>query len=58
MLRFPFARVDGLEVAPELAAVARSNFARLREGRTTIFTADATHFDRYSDYDFLYLYSL
>ena len=57
MLRFPFARVDGLEVAPELAAVARSNFARLHETRTTIFTADATRFDRYRDYDFLYLYS-
>ena len=57
MLRFPFATVDGLEVAPELAAVARSNFARLREGRTTIFTADATRFDRYRDYDFIYLYS-
>ena len=57
MLRLPFARVDGLEVAPELAAAARSNFARLHERRTTIYTADATHFDRYRDYDFLYLYS-
>jgi Methylase of polypeptide chain release factors len=57
MLRFPFARVDGLEVAPELAAVARSNFARLHETRSTIFTADATRFDRYRDYNFLYLYS-
>lgn len=57
MLRFPFARVDGLEVAPELAAVARSNFARLHERRSTIFTTDATRFDRYRDYDFLYLYS-
>ncbi|MBK5287358.1 MAG: class I SAM-dependent methyltransferase [Acidimicrobiia bacterium] len=57
MLRFPFDRVDGLEVAPELAAVARSNFARLHERRSTIFTADATRFDRYRDYDFLYIYS-
>lgn len=57
MLRFPFARVDGLEVAPELAEVARSNFTRLHERRSTIFTADATHFDRYCDYDFLYIYS-
>ena len=57
MLRFPFARVDGLEVAPELAAVARSNFARLHETRSTIFTTDATRFGRYRDYDFLYLYS-
>lgn len=57
MLRLPFARVDGLEVVPELAAVARSNFARLHEKRTTIYTADATAFDRYRDYDFLYLYS-
>ncbi len=57
MLRFPFARVDGLEVAPELAAVARSNFTRLHEKRCTIFTTDATRFDRYGDYDFLYLYS-
>jgi len=57
MLRFPFARVDGLEVAPELAAVARSNLARLHERRSTIFTTDATRFDRYRDYDFLYIYS-
>ena len=57
MLRFPFARVDGLELAPELVAVARSNFARLHESRSRIFATDATYFERYCDYDFLYLYS-
>lgn len=57
LLRSSFATVDGLEVAPELAAIARSNFARLNESHTTIFTADAGQFDRYRDYDFLYIYS-
>ena len=57
MQRLPFARVDGLELAPELVAVARANFGRLGSRHTTIFECDARRFDRYADYSYLYLYN-
>jgi len=55
--QLPFARVDGIEVAPELVAVARANFRRLGSRHTTIFQSDARTFDRYADYSYLYLYN-
>jgi SAM-dependent methyltransferase len=57
MQRQPFARVDGLELAPELGAVARTNFGRLGSRHTTIFQGDARTFDCYADYSYLYLYN-
>jgi SAM-dependent methyltransferase len=57
MQQLPFARVDGIELAPELVAVARSNFGRLGSRHTTIFQGDARTFDRYADYSYFYLYN-
>ena len=57
LLRCGFARVDGLELSPGLAQIARRNFSRLRERRTTIFTGDATDFEQFDSYDFYYLYN-
>lgn len=57
MLAFPFGAVDGLELSPQLADVARRNFARLRTPRAAIFTDDATAFARYGDYNFFYMYN-
>lgn len=57
MQQLPFARVDGLELAPELVAVARANFGRLGSRHTTIFQGDARTFDCYADYSYLYLYN-
>lgn len=51
----PFARLDGLELAPELVAIAQRNFIRLHMDRTTIFTGDARTFEHYANYTYLYL---
>ena len=59
--QYPFSRVDGIEISPELAAIARRNFERLGPGpggrRVNTFCTDATAFERYGDYNVFYLYS-
>lgn len=57
MSRFPFAKVDGLELSEQLAAIARRNFVRLGEMRVTIYTGDARAFEGYDAYDFVYFYN-
>jgi SAM-dependent methyltransferase len=57
LLRHPFAQVDGLELSPELAEIARRNFARLREPRVKVHCLDARRFTAYGDYEFFYLYN-
>ena len=57
MLRFPFARVDGIELAPALAAIAERNFARLGRRRARVFAMDACSFTGYGDYRFIYFYN-
>ena len=55
LLKFPFQKVDGLDVVPELVSPAQNNFRVLRERRTTIHLADATIFDGYGEYSHFYL---
>jgi hypothetical protein len=57
LLRHPFAAVDGLELSPELAAIARRNFLKLGETRATVHCSDARHFQHYADYRLFYLYN-
>lgn len=61
LAKFPFARADGIELAPAMAAIARRNFERLGPGpggrRVNIFCMDAREFDRYRDYNFFYIYN-
>ena len=59
MLRFPFAAVHGLEISPQLAAIARQNFSRLRlpESRWQVFTGSAGNFHSLDTYNYVYLYN-
>jgi predicted RNA methylase len=59
MLRFPFRRVDGIEISEEIAAVARRNFRRLsiNRERCSVYTADASEFVRFDDYNYVYFYN-
>lgn len=57
LLRHPFASVDGLELSPELAAIARRNFAKLKEQRVQIHCTDARRFTGYGNYTLFYLYN-
>jgi SAM-dependent methyltransferase len=57
----PFARVIGVEIAPELNAVARGNIERNRERLAVeeieLITADATSFQIPDDVTIIYLYN-
>lgn len=57
MLDFPFARVDGVEIAGQLADIASANFKRLGKGNAEVFNANAVEFDGYGRYNFLYFYN-
>lgn len=57
MCKFPFNRVDGLELSDVLAKKAQSNFSRLNEGRVNIFNINAIDFMGYRDYNMYYLYN-
>ena len=57
ILKFPFERVDGLEVIPELASIAQKNFRLLNERRTSIHVADATTFHGYGQYSHFYMFN-
>jgi hypothetical protein len=61
LARYPFSRVDGIEISPELAAIAQRNFERLGPGpqgrRVNTFCLDATAFADYGRYNMFYLYS-
>lgn len=57
MLRFPFAKVDGLELSPQTARIAVRNFERLKAKRVNIHVGDATRFAGYGDYSIFYFYN-
>ena len=56
MLQFPFAKVDGLELSEHIAGIAVENFKKLEVTRANVFIADATKFQEYDEYNFIYLY--
>lgn len=57
MLKYPFGRVDGVELAGQLAAIAVKNLSTLKTNRSTIYTEDASVFSGYSGYNFVYFYN-
>lgn len=58
MHRFRFGRVAGLDLSPELLAVARVNLDRLQlTARTTLYHADAAEFTNLDPYTHLYFYN-
>jgi len=57
MARYPFARVDGVELAPNLAAIGRSNIRRLSIRNASIFCCDAGQFADVDIYTYVYMYN-
>lgn len=57
MLDFPFKQVDGIELSPQVAGIAISNFLKLNFSRVNIYAIDATKFECYGRYNFFYLYN-
>lgn len=56
MLKFPFARVDGIELSKEIAATATRNFTKLKKQRWHVFNENAINYKDYNTYSMLYLY--
>ena len=57
LARYPFARVDGVEISEELIEIARENLRRMRVRNSMLFHSDAAAFDGYDRYTFYYLYN-
>jgi SAM-dependent methyltransferase len=57
LARHPFSRVDGIEISPYLASVARQNVQRLGISNATIVCTDAAEFRDYDDYTYIYMYN-
>ncbi len=57
MTKFPFSKIDGIEISGILSNIATKNFVKLNERRVEIKNIDASVFLDYKDYDFLYLYN-
>ena len=56
MAKFPFARVDGIDLCPDMIKTAERNLARLgfHHGKMTL--QDAVEFTDYDSYTFVYLF--
>jgi SAM-dependent methyltransferase len=57
MARFPFRRVDGVEISPSLVDAARKNLQKLKISHSKIFLADATEFTQLDDYTHVFMYN-
>ena len=57
MLKYPFSRVDGIELSEHIAEIAVRNFERLNSNRTRVFVCDASLFRDYDSYNIVYLYN-
>ncbi len=55
--KFPFSRVTGVELLPELAAIAEQNFKLLGIPNVSMVIADATEFLDLESYNYFYFYS-
>jgi SAM-dependent methyltransferase len=55
--RFPFARVAGVEIAPELVGIARDNLDKLKIQNVTMTVGDAAEFTDLDGYNYFYFFS-
>lgn len=56
--KYPFQRVDGIEIQPQLVKTAQKNFRILKmENRIRCILADAAEFEKYGDYNLFFLFN-
>jgi SAM-dependent methyltransferase len=55
--RYPFARVAGVEIAPELVDIARQNLHKLKIANVSMTVGDAAAFTDLDDYNYFYFFS-
>jgi SAM-dependent methyltransferase len=57
MARRPFARIDGVEISPELVAAARANLRKMGLRHSAIFHSDAEDFTDLDRYSVIYIFN-
>jgi hypothetical protein len=55
--KYPFSKITGVELMPELAAIAENNFRILKISNITIVIIDAAKFVDLDGYNYFYFYS-
>lgn len=54
---YPFAQIAGIEISPELIAIARKNLARLQIDNVELVQGDARDFSALDDFNFIYFFN-
>lgn len=57
MHKFPFAKVDGVEFSGHIANIAKRNFEILNVERSEVFICDASIFQYYDRYNYIYFFN-
>jgi SAM-dependent methyltransferase len=57
MLKYPFAKVDGIELSIQIANIAKQNFEKLKVNRSKIYTSDAGLFREFDAYNYVYFFN-
>jgi SAM-dependent methyltransferase len=57
LAKYPFGRVDGLELSSQLVRIAQRNLERMRISNAAIFCCDAAAFDELDRYNYFYMYN-
>jgi hypothetical protein len=55
--RYPFARIAGVEIAPGLVEIARTNLAKLHIENVSMYVCDASDFTDLDGYNYFYFFS-
>jgi len=56
MAKYPFCRVDGVDLSEPVIRIAQNNLRRMRISKATIYPADASSFRDLDRYNYVYLY--
>lgn len=54
--KYPFAKIVGVEIDPELVAIARKNIEILKIRNVTVACCDASEFNQLNDYNYFYFF--
>lgn len=57
LARYPFSRINGVEISSNLAQIARQNLRRMGISNSTVFTGDAAAFTDLDCYTYIYMYN-
>ncbi len=55
--KYPFSKITGIEISPQLSLIARANFEKLSIERLNIIVGDAAEFNCIDDYNYFYLFN-